>query len=285
MPPIRPSTTKQQTQLTNVQIQMRPTIIASSIPKSKAVLFGLNYAHSEDLKLEGCINDVHNMSTYLQRFGIPCEIYTDDNEKTLSATTGKGMVAKLYELAAESFSNSLDFVWIHYSGHGSFIADHSGDERDGKDEALVPTDFQQSGLISDDFMQSIFRCFNPKTRVICIFDCCHSGTIGDVRFSWEGTPPRPTLENPRCSVRAPIITLSGCLDNQTAADAYDVLSDKKFSGAMTSCMLLALNRVPQARGNVIVLLALLRTLLRQKGFKQIPKLCSTHDLRRDMRLF
>jgi metacaspase-1 len=251
--------------------------------RSKAILFGLNYPHTADLKLEGCVNDVLNMSKYLSQFGIPCDVYTDDNDATIASTTGKGIVTKLYELASESFKSNLDFVWIHYSGHGSYTADKSGDERDRRDEALVPTDFQQSGLISDDFLQSIFRCFNPKTRVVCIFDCCHSGTIGDIKYSWEGMPPRPTIENARCAARAPIITLSGCLDNQTAADAYNVLRDNKFSGAMTSCLLIALTRMPQLRTNVVVLLSALRTLLRQAGFRQVPLLCTTHDIRRDAR--
>lgn len=254
--------------------------------RSKAVLFGLNYPHTADLKLDGCVNDVINMSAYLRSFGVPCDIYTDDNETTISSTTGQGIVTRLYELAAESFRSNLDFVWIHYSGHGSYMVDRSRDELDGRDEALVPTDFQQSGLISDDYLQSIFRCFNPRTRVVCIFDCCHSGTIGDVRFSWEGVPSRlrPTTENARCAVRSPVITLSGCLDNQTAADAFNVLNDRQFSGAMTSCLLLALRGTPALRGNVGSLLGTLRTLLRQRGFPQVPKLCSTHDLRRDARL-
>jgi len=270
---------------------LMPTIRARSaatrVPRaparSKAVLFGLNYAHTADLKLEGCVNDVINMSRYLSQFGIPCELYTDDNETTMASTTGKGIVTKLYELAAESFKQNLEFVWIHYSGHGSYLADRSGDELDRRDEALVPTDFQQSGLISDDYLQSIFRCFNPKTRVVCVFDCCHSGTIGDIKFSWEGSPPRPTVENARCLARAPIITLSGSLDNQTAADAYNVLRDNKFSGAMTSSLLIALTRAPQLRSNVVNLLGAVRSLLKQMRFQQVPKLCSTYDLRRDAR--
>lgn len=271
---------------------LMPTIRAGSTSarmprapaRSKAVLFGLNYAHTADLKLEGCINDVINMSRYLSQFGVPCEMYTDDNEKTMAFTTGKGIVTTLFELAAESIKKNLEFVWIHFSGHGSYTADKSGDELDRRDEALVPTDFQQSGLISDDYLQSIFRCFNPKTRVVCVFDCCHSGTIGDIKFSWEGTPPRPTVENKKCTVRAPIITLSGSLDNQTAADAYNVLKDNKFSGAMTSSLLIALTRAPQLRSNVVNLLSAIRNLLKQMKFQQVPKLCSTHDLRRDARL-
>lgn len=39
---------------------------------------------------------------------------------------------------------------LYLAGHGSSVPDTSGDEDDGNDEALVPVDFGEAGLINDD---------------------------------------------------------------------------------------------------------------------------------------
>lgn len=247
--------------------------------KGKAFLFGLNYGNDESLKLNGCINDVTNMSQFLKaELGIPCELITDDiNQKD---TTAMGMLNKLYQIAMTTFTEDLDFVWIHYSGHGTSILDRDGDERDGCDEALVPYDVRTVGVIPDDYIQRLFTYFNPKTRVVLVFDCCHSGTIGDVMYSWEG-PSNVTIENILCNVPARVITLSGCLDDQTAADAFNVLGDKKYVGAMTSCLLLALKESRTSWTNVFLVIDTLRKKLVERGFPQRPKVCSTHNLAKD----
>lgn len=252
--------------------------------KSRALLFGLNYAHAPDATLNGCINDVKNMAAFLgtQIPDIKCEVITDDVDRL--NTSAQGLIRKLYELATRSFSEDLDFVWIHYSGHGSYIRDRSGDERDGQDECLVPSDFKTAGLISDDILQSLLRNFNPKTRVVCVFDCCHSGTIADVKYSWDSKNIM-TTENSKCVVKSKVITLSGCTDQQTSADAYNVMNDAKFTGALTSCMLMSLQKTPELRYDVFKLADTVRALLKERNFSQYPKLCSSYDLSLDPRMF
>lgn len=248
--------------------------------KARAFLFGLNYASDSSCALNGCINDVINMAAFLEKeLGVPYEVFTDDVDPR--TTSALGMLTKLYEIAVQSYRDDLDFVWIHYSGHGSYVRDTSGDEKDGNDECLVPSDYQTAGLIPDDYICSLFNHFNPKTRVVAVFDCCHSGTIGDVKYSWAG-PRSATIENIRCQVPARVITLSGCLDNQTSADAYDAMGDGKFAGAMTSCLLMALRENQAAAcANAFTLLSALRAKLASQGYAQTAKLCSTHNLARD----
>lgn len=84
--------------------------------KSKAFLFGLNYAGSA-APLSGCINDVANMSQYLQQeWGMPCEVFTDAaGDPTATSTTAMGMLTKLYEIALQTHRDQLDFVWLHYT--------------------------------------------------------------------------------------------------------------------------------------------------------------------------
>ncbi len=247
--------------------------------KARAFLFGLNYQNDAQAALRGCINDVVNMAAFLQgELRIPCETFTDDADR--AATSALGMLNKLHEIALRTYRDDLDFVWLHYSGHGSYVRDASADEGDGRDECLVPHDYKTAGLIPDDYINLLFSYFNPKTRVVCVFDCCHSGTIGDVKYSWEG-PGRVAVENILCRTAARVITLSGCLDAQTAADAYDVLMDGKSSGALTSCMLLALQEDKAARADVFRLVSAVRHKLAQRGFSQQAKLCSSYNLAKD----
>jgi metacaspase-1 len=246
--------------------------------KSKAVLFGLNYAHAPEGRLQGCINDVTNMAFYLQNTWkiANVECYTDD--KDLVNTSGMGILAKLYQLAVQSYRVNLDLVWIHYSGHGTYaVDDESGEERDGRDEALVPSDYLTHGVLRDDVIQEVMREFNPKTRVIIVWDCCHSATLGDLKYSWEG-PTRASIENITCSVPARTITLSGCLDFQTSADA---LINEQYAGAMTASLLAVLQANPKLAKDVFALVAALRDKLKAGGYAQVPKLCSTHNLARD----
>lgn len=247
--------------------------------RARALLFGLNYAHTTNAKLAGCINDVNAVASHLRATLTPSvDVVTDDVDRV--GTSAQGIVQRLYDLAVRSFSEDLEFVYIHYSGHGSYIVDRSGDEADGRDECLVPSDFQTAGLVADDTLCALFGAFNPKTRVVCVFDSCHSGTIGDVLYSWE-SPRRVAVENIMCDVKARVTTLSGCMDTQTSADAFNLLGDSKPIGALTACMLLAIKENPSVAKDAFAMLYAVRNKLKERGFPQVPKLCSTHNLARD----
>lgn len=248
--------------------------------KAKAYMFGLNYSHVPEAKLNGCINDVKNMAQFLQaEYRIPSEVITDD--VSLYRTSAYGILNKLYEIGMVTYRENLDLVWIHFSGHGSYTIDRSGDERDGKDECIVPSDYRRSGLIKDDSINNLLRRFNPRTRVIMVFDSCHSGTVGDVRFSWKSAALAPVVENRNClATNQQIITISGCLDEQVSMDAYNVNGDFQFTGAMTSCLLAAMRAKPDIRTDIFKLWEGLNVTLKEKQFAQTSKLCSSYDLAR-----
>ena len=247
--------------------------------RSRAMLFGLNYANDPEVKLNGCINDVRNISAFLMtQLRIPCEVFTDD--ATPDSTTAKGITHRLFELAVRSYREELDFVWLHFSCHGSYLVDRSRDERDGRDECLVPSDFKTAGMITDDDLQLLFRQFNPRTRVVAVFDCCHSGSIGDVKYRWE-SPRGVSMENIACAVGAKVITLSGCRDDQVSEDTYNLLKDNRAGGALTSCLLMVMQEAPAATRDVFALLRALRKKLADLRFTQVPCLCSTYNLIRD----
>jgi hypothetical protein len=250
--------------------------------KGKALLFGLNYAHCKSGKLNGCINDVQIMSKYIQSLmNIPVAIYTDDVDR--KSTSYDGIIAKLYDLAIESYRENLEFVWIHYSGHGSYQKDVSGDEKDGYDEGLVPSDYEIKGILIDDLINKIFNSFNPKTRVLFVCDSCHSGSMLDLTYTW-GANKKCSTDNPRCAVRAPTMLISGCMDNQTSADAYNLLKDNKYIGALTASILNVLRTQGHYIYDVFALVEAVRRELQRGGFKQYPCLSSNYDITKTVSL-
>ena len=246
--------------------------------KARAFLFGLNYAYEAGATLSGCINDVRNTAKYLQEVhSIPCTVLTDDVDRT--RLTGLGLLQAMNEAALASYAEGLDLVWLHFSGHGTNVLDREGDEADGRDECLVPSDFRTCGVVPDDYVNRVLANFNPKTRVVFVTDCCHSGTIADLRFSWEGPKSRRT-ENARCFTSAKVISISGCLDTQVSMDVRQ--AGGEAAGAMTSALLDTLRAEPTVVSNVFTLVTRVRDRLRQRGFNQVPKLCSSYDLTKDL---
>ncbi|KAL7448687.1 hypothetical protein ACHAWC_000838, partial [Mediolabrus comicus] len=80
-----------------------------------------------------------------------------------------------------------DAIFLHYSGHGTKLRDDDGDEGDGYDEALVPRDFQTSGMIRDDDLYDILIKNLPEgVHMVSLMDCCHSGTIMDLPYIFKG---------------------------------------------------------------------------------------------------
>jgi hypothetical protein len=240
--------------------------------KSKAVLFGLNYVRGPPSnRLRGCINDVNNMGKYLSENGnYDCvKIYTDETDDT--RTNAHSMISTLHTLAMDSHRYNLEKVWIHFSGHGCQIGDDNCEEEDGKDECIVPTDCHVNGVIRDDLIKRILTLFNENTKVFCVFDCCHSGTIGDLKYLYKDKEEEPEecCKNSRC--KANICMISGCMDSQTSADAFNVRNKRKFSGAMTSCLL----ETFKTNKKVFDVIKNLRVLLKRKRFTQYPQLTSS----------
>jgi len=247
--------------------------------RKHARLFGLNYAHCSAGELRGCINDVRLMSSFLQdKLGFDdVKVYTDDTARY--DTSKAGILQHLSAIATKSWRDSLDVVWIHFSGHGSQMEDRTGDEDDGQDECLVPSDYETSGFIWDDEINRIFENFNPKTRVICVFDCCHSGTMADLKYGFD-EDGNVSVENTKSSIKSKILTISGCKDEQTSADAYGVAGQNQFTGAMTACLLDVLED-PQAHTDIFHMMQELHKQLQERRFSQRPLVGATYNLRED----
>ncbi|KAJ3372487.1 Ca(2+)-dependent cysteine protease [Allomyces arbusculus] len=152
--------------------------------RKKALFVGINYKGTK-AELRGCINDVHNISSYLfGNWGFSRQnsvILTDDQSDPNALPTKNNILAAMQWLVRDAQPN--DSLLFHYSGHGSKQKDEDGDEEDGHDETIVPLDYEKAGQITDDTLHDVLVKNLPAgVRLTCIMDCCHSGTIIDLPF-------------------------------------------------------------------------------------------------------
>ncbi|KAG5297441.1 metacaspase CasA [Histoplasma ohiense] len=204
--------------------------------KRKALLIGINYFGQRG-QLRGCINDVKNMSTYLnQNFGYAREdmvILTDDQQNPMSQPTKANILRAMHWLVKDARPN--DSLFFHYSGHGGQTKDLDGDEEDGNDEVIYPVDFRSAGHIVDDEMHRIMvKSLLPGVRLTAIFDSCHSGSALDLPYiySTQGILKEPNLAKEagqgllsvvsayaRGDVSGMLSTVGGLIKKATSGDA------------------------------------------------------------------
>ena len=95
----------------------------------------------------------------------------------------------------------------------------------GFDSTILPNDFMQSGQILDDEikMRTVAK-FTGNVQFLFWSDSCYSGTVLDLPLVPESVSQSgPVIVDDKLGVWA--ASISGCTDNQTAADAYIQSSD------------------------------------------------------------
>lgn len=212
------------------------------LPK-RALLIGIDYLDSPTNRLNGCIDDVVNMREILvsQYQYAPKNITTlrDDSTDQTLMPTGANMVAQLKRIFEHSANCSE--IWIHYSGHGSRTQDANSVDHSGYDEYLVPCDYAMGGtFIFDNDLYALVK--TAKCRVFLLFDCCYSGTMCDLQWSFEhqyGNYFARTMNNENVIDNQQIYMFSGCKDRETSADVFDA-SENEWVGAFTKVFLLSL---------------------------------------------
>lgn len=196
---------------------------------NKALLVGINYINTP-YKLNGCINDVVLVKNRLMN-----DLhFKEENIVTLRDDDSKNMPTFgniLEELSNIILhSNKNDNIYIHFSGHGTYVKDTNNDEKDGKDEVFVPINYND-GLISDDLLFSIISKTNCKT--LLVFDCCHSGSICDLPYRYDcvNNELKLNIENNH-ALNKHITMISGCRDEQSSLDHFS-REENKFQGLLT----------------------------------------------------
>ena len=191
-----------------------------------ALLIGITYPDSQHY-LPGCDQDIKNIHAKLLTCGYTEFIICSDvpnlfTFKTLD-TTWKDIeqgFSRLINLT-KKYHNSECF--IHYSGHGTQYNDNNSDESDGKDECIVTRDLI---LIRDDILNQILAQICPCTRVFCLMDTCHSGTILDLKYKWD-TKSSNFITQSKKNIASNIMMISGCMDKQTSLSVYSQESNGK----------------------------------------------------------
>ena len=216
----------------------------------RALLIGINeYMALPDLR--GALNDLELLKPVLiKRFG-----FREEHIRvvTNAAATRAGILAALETLVAES--GPRDFVYIHYSGHGSQVPDRNADEQDDVlDETLVPHDGRTAAVpdILDDELALILSRFQTE-RVVVALDSCHSGTATRDGASLQArqVPPDDRLDlydAPSVRTRALVSLAEGRYVLFTAAAPHQKALDGPVDGRPHGLFSFALARGFAAAG-------------------------------------
>jgi hypothetical protein len=231
----------------------------------KALLIGINYTGTEN-SLNGCINDVNHIKTFLiENCGYLKENITLISDQESVKPTKDNMEKTIKSLVDKNVAG--DTLFFYYSGHGSKLKDYSGDENDGMDEVLVPLDYEKAGIISDDWLSlNLINKVNKDVTLWCFTDCCHSGTMVDLKYNYKSLCElknknsvdknyNPSEWNDVFSfsieksseVPGNVYLFSGCQDAETSTDAS---INNKSQGAFTFCLLEFLKSPKFKNGNV-----------------------------------
>jgi hypothetical protein len=253
------------------------TVNKANITNKKALLVGINYINTP-YELTGCIDDTNRMKDLLSSYGF------NDFKILTDLTDSKPTKANILNQFKNLIINSKvgDVLFFYYSGHGSYTYDRNREEADGKDEMLVSLD---SLSILDDELKTILQNhLQREVTIICLFDSCHSGTILDLKYNYlfsDSLTDDKYLENDKSSeCRGNVIMISGCMDEQTSAEA---LIENKAQGALTWSFIQCLNKTSNCSWRE--LLKTMRESLKYNGFSQIPQLSTDSFYDIDSKIF
>lgn len=175
----------------------------------RVLIIGCNYPYSPANELTG-VTDGENMERICQAAGctdVTC-MYDTMSKTSPLFPTAPNMKDAIQEIGSRTSDD--DYFVLFYAGHGENLPDAPpSDEADGFDEAFVlpgprgeiaPEHF----LVDDDFVKIMKNAFSQHTRILFIFDCCHSATLADIdSFHWD---------NHR------VCSISACQDHEESTD-------------------------------------------------------------------
>ena len=228
-------------------------------PVLRSLNIGINYT-GKPYDLLGCIKDALNMKTFLTGKGYNCVAMTD---YTAVKPTKANILRALTQML--TLAQPGDKCFFTYSGHGTNTRDRSGDEVDGKDEAIFTLDAQL--LTDDEFRAVLNQSLKAGVELIALFDSCYSGTVLDLRYTYS-----PNSVNTRVpETKGHVVMISGCLDSETSAENF---INGSWQGAMTSSFL----HCVKTSTNAVELVGAMQTYLKTNGYKQRPLLSSGKPL-------
>jgi hypothetical protein len=242
---------------------------------NSALLIGINYIGTNN-ELYGCINDTSSINSLISNYNFKKISILTDN--TVKKPNRNNILTEFNNLLINSQSG--DVLLLFYSGHGSYILDKNNNEKTGYDQLIVPCDLNE--IVDDELKKIIQTNLKKDVTLIAFFDCCHSGSILDLKYQYMDSLDKNNFtENVNESeTNGNVIMISGCSDVQTSSDAY---INNKNQGAMTWAFLEAF----KSEKNITWrnLLIKMRDLLKKSKFDQIPQLTSGSFLNIDSLVF
>jgi|GEM_PF-3182686 len=160
--------------------------------KRIGLFIGINtYQDNRISDLKACDRDAAMMAeSMVNQCGLGYANLLVNEKATLAA-----IKAAFTELV--TLSQPGDEVFVFWSGHGGTCADTQGEEADGLDEYLVPSDGRfgtNSSMLMDDDFDRLLAGLQGRTLTI-ILDTCHSGGISGAQKS-IGSSPRTLRKIP-----------------------------------------------------------------------------------------
>jgi len=173
----------------NKPFSLVPPEFKVGVNNKRTLLIGCNYRKTRDAQLKACHDDVTSMKDFLVNVhGFPespdlMTILMDD--KKHKAPTHKNMTEAFKKLTEQSKPG--DAVFVLFTGHGCRTMDSSIDvTAESYDEALLPSDYEESGIIRDTLMfKTLFAPMKKGVTVTCIIDCAHTGVMIDLPYLWS----------------------------------------------------------------------------------------------------
>ncbi len=141
--------------------------------KQKALLIGINQYANPANNLEGCVNDVFEMSAMLQE----CGFDADDIRIVLDERATTAGIKDRMEWLLDG-ARGEDKRFLFYSGHGAQIPIYGDNDVPRKvDECLVPHDFAWTTdtAIVDEWFYQLYANLPYTVEFAAMLDCCHSG--------------------------------------------------------------------------------------------------------------
>lgn len=197
-----------------------------------ALTFAINDYPGGASDLRGCINDQENIHEVLFKQHYPDFTVLKYKNRDVKTWRMRRIITHYVELLQPG-----DFLFIHYSGHGTQGVDPNHTEADGYSEAL----YLHDGPLWDYEISNILSHIPEGAKVVVAFDSCFSGgsahrlknskkmrcryaPIQDIK------PEVPMRKRILREHKPRFILFAGCQECQTSADAK---IDGQYVGAFT----------------------------------------------------
>lgn len=257
----------------------------------KALLVGINQYTDPRNNLNGCINDINDMTDFLvkqkQFDKANIKIIKDDQATKVNIMEGLSWLVNGVKAG--------DQVFFQYSGHGAQMPTESKKgEPDKLDEVICPYDFDWTDetALKDKEFNKIFAQLPRGVEFIWVSDSCHSQDLSrEFKMPVPGffkartmTPPPEIAERvmaiknlpktvvtdlPKSVKMLNLALISGCKSDQESADA---VFDKRANGALTYFLLKSLGDKKTQSSSLRDLVDTVNKSLRKIKYPQQPQI-------------